>query len=63
MIIPKKKVKILKIEIIIKFFNPEYLNICISLLLKSLIKKNCDAMRNINGNISKTIEGVFIKAK
>ena len=59
MIIPKKKVNILKIEIILKFFNPEYLNICISLLLKSFIKKNCVVNKKIKGNISKIIDGEF----
>tara|TARA_Y100000389_G_C17084914_1_gene328417 strand:+ start:373 stop:522 length:150 start_codon:yes stop_codon:yes gene_type:complete len=39
------------------FLRPEYLKILISLLLNNLIKKNCVDIRNINGNISKIIEG------
>tara|TARA_B100000214_G_C23741970_1_gene523677 strand:- start:505 stop:645 length:141 start_codon:yes stop_codon:yes gene_type:complete len=45
------------------FFRPEYLKILISLLLNNLIKKNCTEIKNINGNISKIIEGVFISDK
>tara|TARA_B100001287_G_scaffold259342_1_gene246460 strand:- start:1227 stop:1457 length:231 start_codon:yes stop_codon:yes gene_type:complete len=35
----------------------------ISLLLNKLLKKNCVDIKNINGNISKTNIGVFIKDK
>ena len=48
-----------KIEVILKFFSPEYLKIFISLLLKSLIKKNWVEIKKIKGNISKITEGVF----
>tara|TARA_B110000014_G_C19592147_1_gene314308 strand:- start:177 stop:422 length:246 start_codon:yes stop_codon:yes gene_type:complete len=40
-----------------EFLRPEYLNTSNSLLLKSFIKKNCVVIRNINGNISKIIDG------
>tara|TARA_Y100001954_G_C15556020_1_gene476238 strand:+ start:72 stop:386 length:315 start_codon:yes stop_codon:yes gene_type:complete len=53
----------LKIKSILEFFNPEYLNTSISLLLKSLIKKICVAINNINGKISKSIDGEFNKDK
>jgi hypothetical protein len=43
----------------LEFLRPEYLNTSNSLLLKSLIKKNCVVSKNINGNISKIIEGEF----
>ena len=39
------------------FFNPEYLNICISLLLKRDTKKTWVEIKKINGNISKISEG------
>tara|TARA_X000000368_G_scaffold362364_1_gene307005 strand:+ start:125 stop:373 length:249 start_codon:yes stop_codon:yes gene_type:complete len=48
---------------ILEFFRPEYLNTSNSLLLKSLIKKNCVDNKNINGNISKIIDGEFKKDK
>ena len=49
----------LSIHKILEFLRPEYLNTSNSLLLKSLIKKNWVVNRNINGNISKIIEGEF----
>ena len=61
--IPKTNVAVLIIEKIFEFFNPEYLNIFISLLLKRLLKKTCVEIRNINGNISNTNIGVFINDK
>ena len=48
---------------ILEFLRPEYLNISNSLLLKSLIKKNCVVNKNINGNISKIIDGEFKRDK
>ena len=51
------KLKILKLE----FFNPEYLKICISSLLKD--KQKLVLSKKINGNISKTKEGELRKAK
>jgi hypothetical protein len=53
----------LKINNILEFFNPEYLNISISLFSKSLIKNNCIVRSIINGNISKIKAGVFKKDK
>ena len=47
---------------ILEFFSPEYLNIFISLLLNNLIKNNCVAISNMNGKISKIIDGELIKA-
>jgi hypothetical protein len=47
--------------IILIFFKPEYLKIFISSLLKSLRKKNCVDIKKIKGNISKIIEGEFIR--
>jgi hypothetical protein len=47
----------------LEFLRPEYLNTSNSLLLKSLIKKNCVVNKNINGNISKIIEGEFKRDK
>jgi hypothetical protein len=61
--IPNKKVVILKIEKIFEFFNPEYFNIFISLLLNKLLKKTCVEIKKINGNISNTNIGVFINDK
>ena len=52
-----------KIEKIFEFFNPEYFNIFISLLLNKLLKKTCVEIKNINGNISNTNIGVFINDK
>ena len=54
-----KKVVIAKIENIFVFLRPEYLNIFISLSVKRVLKKNCVAIKKINGNISKTNIGVF----
>jgi hypothetical protein len=48
-----------KILNIPEFFKPEYLNISISLLLKSLIKNNWVVIKKIKGSISKIIEGEF----
>ena len=53
----------LSIHKILEFLRPEYLNTSNSLLLKSLIKKNCVVNKNINGNISKIIEGEFKRDK
>ena len=61
--IPTKKVVIARIENIFVFFSPEYLNIFISLSVKSVLKKNWVDIKKINGNISKTNIGVFIKDK
>ena len=47
----------LKIFKILIFFRPEYLNISISLLLKSSIKNNWVEIKKIKGSISKIIEG------
>jgi hypothetical protein len=47
----------------LEFLRPEYLNTSSSLLLKSLIKKNCVVIKNINGNISKIIDGEFKRDK
>ena len=44
---------------IFKFLRPEYLNTSNSLLLKSFIKKTWVVIKNINGNISKIVEGEF----
>jgi hypothetical protein len=41
------------------FLRPEYLNISISLLLKSLIKNNWVVIKKIKGSISKIIDGEF----
>ena len=60
---PMKKVVIVIIENIFVFFNPEYLKMFISLSVKSVLKKNCVDIKNMNGNISKTKMGVFIKDK
>jgi hypothetical protein len=46
--------------IILIFFKPEYLKIFISSLLNNLRKKNCVAIKKINGNISKIIDGELI---
>ena len=62
-ITPAKIALILKIKRIFEFFKPEYLKTSISLLLKSLIKKICVAINNINGKISKSIDGEFNKDK
>jgi hypothetical protein len=43
--------------------SPEYLKIFISLSVKRLLKKNCVDIKKINGNISKTNIGVFIRDK
>jgi hypothetical protein len=51
----------LKILIILIFFKPEYLKIFISSLLNSLRKKNWVAIKKMNGNISKIIDGEFMK--
>ena len=56
--IPRKKVKRLMIVKILKFFNPEYLNIWIWLSLNKFIKKSCVPMRKINGNISNILFSV-----
>ena len=48
---------------ILKFLSPEYLNMFISSLLKSFIKKNCVAIKKIKGNISYIIDGEFIKER
>jgi hypothetical protein len=53
----------LKIFIIFEFFNPEYLNISISLFSKSLIKNNCVVIKNINGKISNIRSGEFNRDK
>ena len=50
-------------ENIFVFLSPEYLNIFISLSLKRVLKKNCVEIKKMNGNISKTNIGVFIKDK
>jgi hypothetical protein len=49
--------------IILLFFKPEYLKIFISSLLNNLRKKNCVAIKKINGNISKIIDSEFMKDK
>jgi hypothetical protein len=59
--IPIKKLTKLIIFIILIFFRPEYLKICISLLLNNLRKKNWVVIKKIKGNISKIIEGELIK--
>jgi hypothetical protein len=59
--IPIKKLTKLIIFIILIFFRPEYLKICISSLLNNLRKKNWVAIKKIKGNISKIIEGELIK--
>jgi hypothetical protein len=59
--IPIKKLTKLIIFIILIFFRPEYLKICISSLLNNLRKKNWDAIKKIKGNISKIIEGELIR--
>ena len=51
--------KIAIILIILLLFTPEYFKISSSLLSISFIKKICVAIKKINGNISKVIEGVF----
>ena len=61
--IPKKKVVTDKIKKIFEFLSPEYLKIFNSLLWNKLLKKNWVDIKNINGNISKTNIGVFIKDK
>ena len=50
-------------EIIFEFFKPEYLKICISLFVNSLIKKSWVLIKKINGKISKTIEGALSKER
>tara|TARA_B100001094_G_scaffold11359_1_gene10107 strand:+ start:31 stop:225 length:195 start_codon:yes stop_codon:yes gene_type:complete len=59
--IPIKKLTKHIIFIILIFFRPEYLKICISSLLNNLRKKNWVAIKKIKGNISKIIEGALIK--
>jgi hypothetical protein len=59
--IPIKKLTKDIIFIILIFFRPEYLKICISSLLNNLRKKNWVAIKKIKGNISKIIEGELIK--
>jgi hypothetical protein len=59
--IPIKKLTKDIIFIILIFFRPEYLKICISSLLNNLRKKNWVAIKKIKGNISKIIEGALIK--
>tara|TARA_B100001057_G_scaffold29186_1_gene26660 strand:+ start:1082 stop:1444 length:363 start_codon:yes stop_codon:yes gene_type:complete len=49
----------LKIFNMFIFLSPEYLNISISLLLKSLMKNNWVVIKKIKGSISKIIEGEF----
>ena len=61
--IPIKKVVIAIIENIFVFLSPEYLKMLISLSVKSVLKKNCVDIKKINGNISKTNIGVFIKER
>tara|TARA_Y100000816_G_scaffold111022_1_gene77661 strand:- start:685 stop:873 length:189 start_codon:yes stop_codon:yes gene_type:complete len=61
--IPIKKVVIAIIENIFVFLSPEYLKMLISLSVKSVLKKNCVDIKKINGNISKTNIGVFIRDK
>jgi hypothetical protein len=60
---PIKKLTQLNIDIIFKFLSPEYLKILISLLLNNFIKKNCDDIKKIKGNISKTTDGEFSKER
>ena len=48
---------------IFEFFNPEYLNIFISLLLNSLIKKSWVVIKKIKGKISKIMAGEFKRDK
>ena len=50
---PNKKETIEIMLIIFEFFNPEYLNMLISLLLNRLIKKSWVEIKNMKGNISK----------
>ena len=52
-----------RIENIFVFLRPEYLKMFISLSVNSVSKKNCVDIKNINGNISKTNIGVFIRDK
>tara|TARA_B100000989_G_scaffold297688_1_gene284333 strand:+ start:806 stop:982 length:177 start_codon:yes stop_codon:yes gene_type:complete len=54
---------VIKIENIFVFLSPEYLKIFISLSVKRLLKKNCVDIKKINGNISKTNIGVFIRER
>ena len=58
-IIPVKIVIKLKTFKILVFLRPEYLNISISLLLKSLMKNNCVVIKKMKGSISKIIDGEF----
>jgi len=58
----KNEIKLI-IHKTLEFLRPEYLNISNSLLLKSLIKKNCVESKKINGNISNNIEGEFKRDK
>tara|TARA_B100002019_G_scaffold248481_1_gene227446 strand:- start:114 stop:299 length:186 start_codon:yes stop_codon:yes gene_type:complete len=60
---PMKNVVIVIMENIFVFFSPEYLKMFISLSVKSVLKKNCVDIKKINGNISKTNIGVFIRDK
>ena len=48
------------IFIILIFFKPEYLKICISSLLNNLRKKNWVAIKKIKGNISNITDGELI---
>ena len=47
----------------LNFFNPEYLNISISLLSKIFIKNNWIVINKIKGNISNKSAGEFNKDK
>ena len=62
-IIERTKVTKDIISNIFEFFNPEYLKTVISSLLNNLIKNSWVEIKKINGNISKTIDGVFSKDK
>tara|TARA_B100000676_G_C17236817_1_gene416639 strand:+ start:130 stop:339 length:210 start_codon:yes stop_codon:yes gene_type:complete len=52
-----------KILIILEFLRPEYFRVTNSLLSKSLIKKICIDIKNINGDMSKINAGELSKAK
>jgi hypothetical protein len=51
------KLKIDKIEIILKLLKLTFLKISSSSLSKSFINRNCVEIKNIKGNVSYTIEG------
>ena len=49
--------------IILELFKPKFLNDIFSFCSINLIKKNCVEIKNINGNISNIIDGIFKKVK